>query len=290
MHQNDKLSFKIYLEKKRFTPKRIRRSVGIVIKYKSWLSEKNLDIVDSVYGDILNYIGHLQEQNFKKIVINEYLVNIGHYYSYLDIANPTVGVRLIGIEEHRQVLFSSKDLDRIYENYIPSEKGIYNQTDKLLLGLTIYQALDTKAVFNIGIEDINLEKGTIFIPSSGRHRQERVLKLESHQILPFNFYINNVRLKYNNKLFTRSCEYEETLKTHLYELLKKVKAQSSDIKLDVVSLTQLRQSRYAIWLKLHGIRLAQYMGGFKNPKSLLRYQEQDVDDLKYDIEKYHPLQ
>ncbi len=282
-------TFKIYLEKKRFTPKRIRRASGIVKKYKSWLEEKKLEISETEYRDILNYIGYLQKNNFKRALINEYLVNIGHYYTHLDIENPTIGVRLIGIPEERQILFSSEELDKIYENYSPSERGIYKQTDKLLLGLTIYQALDTKGIFHIKANDINLEKGKILIPSSGRHRQERVLKLESHQIMPFNYYINNVRLKYNNKLFTRACEYAETLKTQLYELLKKVRVQSKEINIEVNSLTQLRQSRYSIWLKQHGTRQSQYMGGFKNPKSLLRYQEQNIEDLKSDIEKYHPL-
>ncbi len=282
-------TFKIYLEKKRFTLKRIRRASGIVKKYKSWLEEKNLEIEETEYRDIMNYIGYLQKQEFKRALINEYLVNIGHYYTYLDIENPTIGVRLIGIPEERQILFSLEELNKIHENYTPSEKGIYNQTDKLLLGLTIYQALDTKGIFHIKIEDINLETGKIHIPLSGRHRQERILKLESHQIMPFNHYINNVRLKYNNKLFTRSCEYEETLKTHLCELLKKIRIQSKLLKLEVQSLTQLRQSRYGVWLKQYGIRQAQYMGGFKNPKSLQRYQEQNIEDLKSDIEKYHPL-
>ena len=289
MDQTDKDKFKIYLEKKRFTLKRIIRATGIVTKYNLWLEEKNLAIEETEYRDILNYIGHLQNNNYKKVLINEYLVNIGHYYNNLEISNPTIGVRLIGIEEERQILFTLEELDKIYENYTPSEKGIYKQTDKLLLGLTIYQALDTKGIFQIKIEDINLEKGKILIPQTGRHRQERILKLESHQIMPFNHYINNIRLKYNNKLFTRACEYEETLKTYLYILLKKVRQQSKEVNIEVHSLTQLRQSRYSIWLKQYGTRQAQYMGGFKNPNSLLRYQEQNLEDLKSDIEKYHPL-
>ncbi|MFW9928255.1 MAG: hypothetical protein ACFFD1_02580 [Candidatus Thorarchaeota archaeon] len=282
-------NYKIYLEKKKFTLKRVKRSIGIVQNYKSWLEENSLEIEDMEYRDILNYIGFLQKHNFKKVVINEYLVNIGHYYNYLEIENPTIGVRLLGIEEERQILFGFEELDKIYENYKPSEKGIYKQIDKLLLGLTIYQALDTKGIFQIKIEDINLEKGKILIPSTGKYRQERILKLESHQIIPFNHYINNVRLKYNNKLFTRACEYEETLKTYLYILLKRLRIQSKEINIEVQNLTQLRQSRYSIWLKQYGIRQTQYMGGFKNPKSLLRYQEQNIEDLKSDIEKYHPL-
>lgn len=282
-------TLKIYLEKRSHTPKRIKRSEGVIRKYITWLESNNLSVEETEYRDILNYIGHLQKECYNKRLINEYLVHISHYYNSLEIDNPTIGVRLIGIEENRPLLFTREDLDNIYENYESPETSIYKETDKILLGLTIYQALDSNSIYKINLEDLNLERGKIYIPPSGSYRQERTIKLDSRQIMPLHYYVTQVRKNINNKLLSRCCTYAETLKTHLCKLLSRVRIQSRDLNLELKNLTQLRQSRYSIWLKDHGTRKAQYLGGFKNAKSLLRYQDHNIDDLKSDIEKYHPL-
>ena len=51
----------------------------------------------------------------------------------------------------------------------------------------------------------------------------------------------------------------------------------------------VRQSRYAIWIKQYGLRKAQYLAGFKHPSSIQIYQDQDLQDLKEVILRWHPL-
>ena len=59
--------------------------------------------------------------------------------------------------------------------------------------------------------------------------------------------------------------------------------------IEIKSLSHLRQSRYAIWLKQYGLRQSQYLAGFKNTSSIVKYGKIDLEDLKSAIEKYHPL-
>ncbi len=291
--------FKIYLEKKHFTEKTIKEIERTIKNYTNWLEKKSLTINDAKYQDILNYVGHLQAQNYKKVSINIVLKQLEHYYKYKDLDNPALGLRLIGQTENRPNLFSIEDLDKIYNTYKSKEIGIYRDTDKLILGLIIYQALDIQSILNLKKEDINLEKGELMANpktirgqtgparATGPSRASRIIKLESHQILPFNYYIENIHKSIRNHLFT---DKERTLVNQLQFITKRLKNQLKEKDIVLKSLNQLRQSRYAIWYKQYGIRQSQYLGGFKSPYTIQKYANMDIEDLKSAVEKFHPLQ
>ena len=59
----------------------------------------------------------------------------------------------------RSNLFSTWDLDEIYDICKSKKIITYRDTDKLILDLIIYHALDIQSIFNLKKEDINLEKG-----------------------------------------------------------------------------------------------------------------------------------
>ncbi len=103
---------------------------------------------------MLNYVGCLQTRKYKKISINIILKHLEHYYKYKDLDNPALGLRLIGQVESRPNLFSNEDLDKIYNIYKSKEVGTYRDTDKLILGLIIYQALDIQSILNLKKEDL----------------------------------------------------------------------------------------------------------------------------------------
>lgn len=159
-------------------------------------------------------------------------------------------------------------------------KVSYKDTDKLILGLIIYQSLDIQSILNLKKEDINLEKGEILANPS------RIIKLEPHQILPLNYYIENIHKSTKNHLFT---DKERTLINQLQFITKRLKNQLKENEINLKSLNQLRQSRYAIWYKQHGIRKSQYLGGFKSPYTIQKYANMDIEDLKSAVEKFHPL-
>ena len=106
-----------YLSKKCFIEKTIKEIERTIKNYINWLENKNLTISDAKYQDILNYVGYLQAQKYKKISINIILKHLEHYYKYKDLDNPALGLRLIGQTENRPNLFSNEDLDKIYNIY-----------------------------------------------------------------------------------------------------------------------------------------------------------------------------
>ncbi len=68
------------------------------------------------------------------------------------------------------------------------------------------------------------------------------------------------------------------------KLLKQLKKQNSKIK----DGKQLRASVITNWLKVHNIRKAQHLAGHRFVSSTEAYQANNMDDLKEDVNKYHP--
>ncbi len=268
--------FKIYLEKKKLVTKSITRIIQITQKYLSWLKNKNLEIDESTYSDLMNFIGYLQNLDLKTTTINDYIRCICHYYDFRKLNNVTIGVRLLGETRIKYLLFAEEKLNKIYSNY-----SNINSIKKIILGLIIYQGLDRNGIFKLKINDLNLKSGKIKISSSNR-KNERVLDLKSYQILLIYDYINEKVLK--EELFP-SFGKDNRIRKLLEELLKEIK----QINNDIVNLRQLKQSCYGVWLKKFDIRKAQYFSGFKKASSIQKYKDQDLESLKGDIVKFHPL-
>jgi site-specific recombinase XerD len=76
---------------------------------------------------------------------------------------------------------------------------------------------------------------------------------------------------------------------HHFEPRSQIKAQAQEIGLDVIRFNQLRQSRLTLWIRQHGLRQAQYMAGFRRVGNVERYRQQDTEDLRAYVLKYHPL-
>ncbi len=269
-------NFKIYLSKKKLIDKSIKRIIDISQKYLYWLEDKNLKIEDTRYSDLMNYIGHLQESYLKTATINDYIRCIGHYYDFRSLDNVTVGVRLLGETRSKYPLFNEEKLDEIYNDY-----SVEDPAKKIILGLIIYQGLDRNEVFRLIIKDLDLVNGKISVGSSLR-KNERTLDLKSHQILLFYDYIKENSLE--NELFP-SFGKENRVRKLLEVLLLDLKKQNEDI----INLRQLRYSCYGVWIKKHSIRKSQHFSGFKKPSSIQKYQNMDLEDLKGDVLRFHPL-
>ncbi|MDF1573072.1 MAG: hypothetical protein P1P82_15795 [Bacteroidales bacterium] len=53
---------------------------------------------------------------------------------------------------------------------------------------------------------------------------------------------------------------------------------------------QIRSSVITHWLKHYNLRQVQYMAGHKYVSSTERYQQNNLDKLQGQLEKYHPLE
>ena len=112
-------------------------------------------------------------------------------------------------------------------------------------------------------------------------------------MLSLDRYIREVRPQLVNvtsdKLLSPQADDYELLHYQFRLLSIKMKAHAKE-ELDITlhKLEQLRQSRIAIWVKEEGLRKAQYLAGFRNVASAERYRKASLEDLKKQVNEYHP--
>jgi len=274
--------FKEYLKEKSYSKKTINQIYNQTKNYLKWLETKKIESNNLTYQEILNYIGYLQSKKTSVMVINNHIRSIGHYQNYKNYPNPTVEVRILGRIKKYNILFTKKELYTLLKIYKETQ-SIYNETEYILLQLIINQALERHELLKLKKTEINLEEGSIYISQSHK-KNKRILNLKSDQIVQLQRYLNKIpeeRISF--------IVYNQ-LRNKLKSLLKKLQVQKPIHSIEIKSHNQLRQSRYKEWIKQHGLREAQYLGGFKTVSSIQKYKDNDLEDLKANIKKYHPLQ
>jgi len=289
-------AFKQWLEHQGAREKTIEGKLRLLQTYVEWLESEQVTIGTITYGQLMDYIGHLQKSGKSKRTINQHLKTAEQYHQSLDIAFPAPELRLRGLVKKIPETLTAKELEEVYRNFNPQkDNGYYYHTDKIILGLIVYQALELRDIFLLEKSHLKLSEGKISIP--GRHnRESRTLTLQAQQIMPLYQYLNETRpyfaehysfnLKPQNlseKLFIPQCDNLERF------LVKKVRSQAQEQSITVKNLQQLRQTRLTIWVKEHGLRKAQYMAGFKSISGIERYKTQHLEDLQKQLENYHPL-
>jgi integrase/recombinase XerD len=287
--------FRIYLEQLDLVPRTVNLQERQV---KQWLKWLPVSVKDSNYKHLMNYVAHLQRQERPVHFINKSLQAISNYYEFKQLPNVAISTRIKGVIT-KTVLrpLTAEILDDIYQAFevqkVNSKDSYFYHSDQLILGLMIYQGLEMGDFTVIELGDINLEKGTIYIPSR-KHRLSRTIPLESHQILQFHQYIiqgrEETKNKESEKLFSPQADDYHQLHWQLKRLSKHVKKEvKTKLDLQIEKLNHLRQSRIAIWIKQYGLRKAQYLSGFRTIMSVERYRNADLEDLKEQVKLHHPF-
>ncbi len=297
------VSFRTWLHKETTHADRTIETMSyMAYKYQLWLDRHKITIEQTTYQTLLDYIVCLRtEEQRSRSYINNQLNGISHYYRYKGISNMAYGVRLRGTKTQAKLLLTSNELDYIYEHYqdVTKKQDFYSYSNKILLGLFIYQAADLKEILNLFLEDLDLQKGTIRLPAGKYKKNSRIVKLESHQIIPLHEYIHQHRNKwrhiedhdYNTNLLFAPQAYKYHRLSNQFVAINKSIKNNIDLKgIHYQSLRQLRQSRIAIWIKQHGLRQAQYLSGMKHIIVLEKLQRLDIEDLADKLKEFHPLQ
>lgn len=243
----------------------------------------------------MDHVGYLQKQGKGIHRVNHVLRSISHYYDFKGWSNIAQTTRMRGVPQTQpQGLLTEEELQELYESYFPEpHKNNYHRTDKLVLGLLIYQALDMSEFMRIELQDVQLEKGIIYIRSA-KHKLERYVPLKANQVLSLDRFMREIRpqlaLRNSQRLLSPQADDYELLHYQFRLLSIKMKAHAKEeLDIQLNKLGQLRQSRIAIWVKEEGIRKAQYLAGFRNVASAERYRKASLEDLKKQVNEYHPL-
>lgn len=101
-------------------------------------------------------------------------------------------------------------------------------------------------------------------------------------------YINHIRpgliTTPTDQLFI-SMEGSTNMKNSLHHLFRALKRTNPGIK----NAMQIRASVITAWLKTYNLRQVQYMAGHRYVSSTERYQLNNLEGLKDQVDKYHPL-
>ena len=288
-----------YLQQnKGYVEKTAKHSLFCINEYLQWLAAEKLAIKKVTYKDILNYIGSLQQRSCSKSKINHQLRTISQYNEFLKVSDPAKDVRLRGVKKEGNAFLSEAELNQIYQNFeSKNKKGHYLHSDKIMVGLVIYQALEEKDIFRLELNDVDLEQGKIYIKSGLKTKEARTLDLQAFQIIPLKNYIDNHRKTYHSnhgqgpshKLFYPNCEKAHRLHDQFKIIAKTLKEQAEKEQINLAKIGVLRQSRIVLWIKQYGLRKAQYLGGFRAINGVERYQQEDITDLQDYIKAHHPL-
>lgn len=295
-NEKDQPEFIKYLLQKGYSIKSGKRYLKDIERFKKWLDKENIAEEAVSYNDITHYV-QSKKGKVKQITIQKYIGSIKRYYSYLQelgfvAENPTLNVQIKGIKRRMlHNILSKQELEKIYFDYKnKSGLSLSKKRNEIIVSLLVYQGLNTNDLQNLTIKDVKLREGKIFVKGS-RRSNERILKLESHQILDIMEYTLQVRqiiLAETNKetdLFFVTQGSSLKLQNVMQKLMKELRGQNRQVE----SVKQIRASVITAWLKVYNLREVQYFAGHRYVSSTESYLINDLEDLKEDIDKYHPI-
>jgi len=294
------MSFKEYRQKNSYSEKSIKVQDSHVSCFKNWCLRQNINPGDITYSQALQFIDSERERGIERQSIIREINSIRIYFDYLlesGITDQNIIKRIRLRQSGKKVLpeiLSPAQLDKIYQafsslpvwNHGTAIAKLLHQRNTVILGLMIYQGLDSGEIARLETGHFNLSEGKIYIPS-GRNSNSRTLKLQAPQILPIKTYLEETRPELLEKrqqqtpyLFL-SKKYSDMI-CKIVEVVKKIHPGLKDSR-------QLRASVIMNWLKINNIRHVQYMAGHKSIRSTESYRGQDLTNLTKQLELFHPL-
>lgn len=295
------MSFKRYRQASGYSETSIKVQDSHVNQLLYWCITQSIDPEQITYNQVLQFIDHERKRGIKNQSIVRMLNSIRIYFDYLvDTGAVTQNViRRIRINQVGQKvlpqILSMDQLQKIYHDYInlpewhhrSDRARLIHQRNTVILGLMIYQGLDSGQMARLEHTHLNLNEGKIYIPS-GRKSNARILKLQTVQILPIKTYLDKTWLQLMKMQQQDTGTYLFPVKK-FSDMVSRIIHQVKQIDPEVTDSRQIRASVIMNWLKKYNIRQVQYMAGHKSIRSTESYRLQDLTDLTRQLELFHPL-
>lgn len=276
--------------KSRHTPATAKRYLRDIEIYKKATPQH----LSATYNDIMNYIGKLRQRYSSPQNIRCILHGIKKYYTWLvfikqrkDHPCKSINLKDKRNEIQLQDLFTPEELEQLLHKKEKFKKlKLRNQA---IISLLIYQGITTGELIAISLKNIDLEQGEIYIKASTK-QTSRTLKLKPQQILLLHRYITEIRPKWIKKdidnLFITIFGNQESGEQISY-LVSTFKYLFPGRNLNPKTI---RQSVITNLLKAgNDLRVVQVFAGHKYPSSTEKYKQTDVELLKSQLDKFHPL-
>ncbi|MBL7760518.1 MAG: tyrosine-type recombinase/integrase [Sediminibacterium sp.] len=284
------MNFETYLMEKRLSAKTIEMYTHSSLHFLNWL--KDADVVPELftYNDLLDYMRYCYGAGITNKRLHAILGVVRHYCSYLISIekrndNPASGVFIKGlIRKLPANLLSMEELETLYGQYCLQLKE--DVSKKIMLGLMIYQGVTVAELIKLKSHHFRMKDCKVFIKGT-QHSNERLLDLHANQVLLLQKYLSSNPFK-DGYLFVEPKKTPVSEKNihnrlqYMFKLLKQLNGR-------LMSAKQIRHSVITHWLKQHHLRQVQYMAGHKYVSSTQRYQLNNLDDLKTELQQHHPM-
>ena len=301
------MDFKNYLKQNGYATTTIVSDQKMVLNFITWLDKQNLEIENVRNVDLLAYIKSCQQREVQQRTIERYIGAIRLFYNFKISTgtiktNPANNIKIQGIKRKKLYhTFTTEELHQIYNNYqpenIPHNQGrnpnihlLIEKRQKVMLGLYVYQGIQSSEMYKLEIDHIKLRAGQIEVPGTKRS-DERALQLEAHQVLDVYDYVLQTR----KEILAISGQETEQLfvspnggndqSNYVSALMRELKRQNSKIQ----NAQQLRTSVIVKWLKLYNLREVQYRAGHRFISSTEAFLINETEGLQEEVNQYHPL-
>jgi site-specific recombinase XerD len=302
--------FMLYLQIKGQSPRTREGVLGGVINFEKWMKAENIKHEQISHNDILAYINTFKQKGNKAITIQKVVLNLKHYYTFLmqedDVAdNPCSNIVIKGVQrKYLYKTYSKEELEEVYKTFAtaPLSKHSFSAfTHKqhyVILGLIIYQGLRVNEIKCLKLENLQLREGKITIESTKR-TAGRILKLEAHQLYDLMDYVQLTRKEVQEQRVKQKTLIPKVIDKDLLFISPVVSANLNGtmrrilhkLRMHLPQLSDLKQLRGSVisnWLKEYDLRKVQYFAGHKYVSSTEAYKVNNLEDLKEEVNRYHP--
>ncbi len=287
-----------YLEELNYSKSTIKLYTKQMQNFVKWCNRNHTTAIEIDYKTCLKYIKYLTRKGTSKKTINHRLRAVKVYFNYLidescRVDNPIENTVVKG--EKRTINYNLLDADELEDLYYSFETDKCQEEyhkytakrSKIIIGLMVYQGLNTTDLGNLKEEHLQLNKGKIYVPSTKRSNA-RELELKPWQIMEFIEYQNEVRPmlqkrleNYSEQLFPINTRFN----TITYQITKKLKKINHKIK----NPKQIRASVITNWLGQYNLRKTQYLAGHRYISSTEKYLQDDLENLHEIVNNFHPI-
>ena len=290
--------FKDYLEELNYSNSTVNLHNKEAQNFIKWCNRNSTTAIEIDYKKCLKYIKYLTRKGTTKKTINHRLWSVKIYFDYLideacRVDNPIENTTIKGVK--RTINYNLLESDELEDIYYSFETDKYQEEyhkytlkrAKVIIGLMVYQGLNTTDLGNLKIEHLQLSKGKIYV-SSTKRSNARELELKPWQIMEFMEYANEVRPTIQNKLQNHSEQLFPTnarFNSIVYQINKKLKKYNQKVQ----DIKQIRASVITIWLGQYNLRKVQYLAGHRYISSTERYLQDDLENLHEIVNNFHPI-
>jgi site-specific recombinase XerD len=300
-------AFKNYLRQKSYTERTIKGHLVNIGYFLKWITDTGLYEPENIqYNNLLEYVQYEQRRQIDTATINLRLCSISKYFDFLKqrgaiTRNPARTLRIRGkAKTVVEYPLSYEELQQLYHSYkaqgtIPVSSNGYtiprhiqkrmlwvHERNTIITGLMIWQGLHSGELAKLETTHIDVDAGTIYIPSTARGNS-RELKLQNQQIINLYSYLHDGT---RDKLLPAA---DELIPGNLYGIINLLVAQLKGINPQIKNALHIRASVILHWLKQYSKRQVQYMIGHRHITSTEIYALQDMEDLTDELTKHHPF-